>query len=246
MNRHTSFSLLFLGALLAGCNEGATDRKKADPVPAKAKKAPPVAPGKPADASPQDVPAKNPLLDPGSAEMKKQAPAEFTVKFETTAGAFSAKCVRSWSPNGVDRFYNLVRHGFYDGCRFFRVVPGFVVQFGLNGKPNVNQAWDQANIQDDPVKQGNKRGRLTFAKTNLPHTRSTQVFISFKDNSRLDPMGFAAIGEVTEGMASVDAINAEYGQAPDQGRIQREGNEYLKRSFPKLDYIKTARITEPK
>jgi peptidyl-prolyl cis-trans isomerase A (cyclophilin A) len=148
---------------------------------------------------------------------------------------------RPWAPLGADRFYNLVKAGFFDDAAFFRVVPRFVVQFGLNGDPRVNAAWDDARIADDPVKQSNLRGRVTFA-TAGPGTRTTQLFISTADNARLDQMGFAPFGQVSSGMSVVESIYAGHGQEPDQGRITAEGNSYLKQSFPRLDYIKTAKI----
>lgn len=149
---------------------------------------------------------------------------------------------RAWAPLGADRFYNLVQVGFFDGGRFFRVVPRFVVQFGLSGDPRVNAAWDTARIADDPVRQTNARGRLTFA-TAGPGTRTTQLFVNLKDNRSLDGTGFAPFGEVSgAGMAVVDAIYAGYAELPDQGRITTEGNRYLESQFPKLDYVKKAEI----
>jgi peptidyl-prolyl cis-trans isomerase A (cyclophilin A) len=175
------------------------------------------------------------------AAMKETAPAEYKVAFDTTAGPFVVAVHRAWAPKGADRFYNLVKNGYYDGCAFFRVMRGFMVQFGINGTPTIQSAWSNANITDDPVKQSNTRGRITFA-TAGPNTRTTQVFINFKNNSALDKDGFAPLGEVVSGMESVDKINAEYRQDPDQNLIKRQGNAYLKKSFPKLDYIKTARL----
>jgi peptidyl-prolyl cis-trans isomerase A (cyclophilin A) len=175
------------------------------------------------------------------AAMKETAPAEYKVAFDTTAGPFVVAVHRAWAPKGADRFYNLVKNGFYDGCAFFRVMPNFMVQFGINGTPTLQSAWSSANITDDPVKQTNTRGKITFA-TAGPNTRTTQVFINFKNNSPLDKDGFAPFGEVVSGMESVDKINAEYRQDPDQNLIKRQGNAYLKKSFPKLDYIKTARL----
>jgi peptidyl-prolyl cis-trans isomerase A (cyclophilin A) len=151
---------------------------------------------------------------------------------------------RAWAPKGADRYYNLVKNGFYDNCRFFRVLPGFMAQFGIHGNPSIQSAWRNANLSDDPVKHGNARGTISFA-TAGPNTRTTQVFINFGDNSAsLDRQGFAAFGQVVSGMNVVDKINAQYGEQPDQGMIQQQGNAYLNRSFPKLDYIKTARIEE--
>ncbi|MCA9037134.1 MAG: peptidylprolyl isomerase [Planctomycetaceae bacterium] len=169
------------------------------------------------------------------------SPEKFKVKFETTRGDFVVEVTRSWAPVGADRFHELVQAGFFDEAGFFRVVPGFVVQFGLNADPAVQAKWTTAKIKDDPVTQSNKRGYLTFA-TAGPNTRTTQLFINFDDNSRLDQMGFAPFGLVVEGMDVVDKINSEYGQSPNQGRITAEGNAYLKARFPKLDYIRKATI----
>ena len=184
------------------------------------------------------------------AALKEMAPATFKVNFDTSAGAFVVEVHRDWAPNGADRFYNLVKNGYYDNVRFFRVIPDFMVQFGINGDPAVNAAWQPARIPRDPVKQGNKRGFVTYAMGASPDTRTTQVFINFKDNSGLDGQGFAAFGQVTSGMNVVDKIYSGYGegapsgQGPEQGRIQAEGNAYLTKSFPKLDYVKTATIAK--
>jgi peptidyl-prolyl cis-trans isomerase A (cyclophilin A) len=175
-----------------------------------------------------------------------EAPETYQVKFETTAGDFVVDVTRSWAPQGADRFHEAVKAGFYDDCRFFRVVPNFMVQFGINGDPEVQQKWRNANIKDDPVTKSNTRGMVTFA-TAGPGTRTTQVFINFKDNSFLDRQGFAPFGKVSEeGMKIVDKINAQYGEDPNQSLIQRQGNEYLKENFPKLDHIKKATIVEKK
>ncbi len=186
------------------------------------------------------APTRAALLKPET--LKAKAPETYKAKFSTTAGDFVVSVTRAWSPLGADRFYNLVKNGFYNDTGFFRVVPGFVVQFGLNGNPAVNAAWEKATIQDDPVTQTNKRGTLCFAKPSFPNSRTTQVFINYGDNARLDQMGFAVFGEVTDGMANVDKINSEYGQNPDQGAITTQGNKYLKANFPKMDFIKTAVI----
>ena len=183
-------------------------------------------------------------MDPTGEALNEQAPNEFSVRLETSAGPVVIQVMRDWAPLGADRFYNLVKNGFYDGQRFFRVVPNFVVQWGLNGDPKLNQVWHQAHILDDPVKQSNTRGRITYAKTNQPNTRTTQLFINSVDNSRLDGMGFAPFGEVIEGMEAVDAINAEYGQQPNQGQIAMNGNAYLEENFPNLDYIIKAEIID--
>ncbi len=174
--------------------------------------------------------------------MNQQAPDEFAVKFATSAGEFSLSVTRGDAPIGVDRFYNLVMNGFFDEQRFFRVVPRFVVQFGIHGDPEISAKWRDANIKDDPVKATNKRGTIAFAKSNQPHSRTTQVFINFNDNVHLDGMGFATFGEITKGMEVVDGINSKHEQKPDQGRIQFQGNAYLHEEFPDLDYIVSARV----
>ena len=178
-----------------------------------------------------------------------QAPATYKVKFDTTKGPFTVQVNRDWAPLGADRFYNLVKSGFYDDVRFFRVISGFMVQFGINGDPNVMAGWRDKPVKDDPVKQSNKRGYVTFAMAG-PNTRTSQVFINFADNTNLDQMGFAPIGRVISGMDVVDKLNAEYGEGaprgrgPDQSRMQREGNAYLAKEFPRLDYIKKATIVQ--
>ena len=177
----------------------------------------------------------------------EQAPASYKVKFDTSKGVFVLQVTRAWAPNGADRFYNLAKSGFYDNARFFRVISGFMVQFGINGDPAVMAKWRDAPIKDDPVVQSNKRGFITFAMAG-PNTRTSQVFINFADNSRLDQSGFASFGQVVSGMNVVDALNAEYGEGapngrgPDQGRLQREGNAYLSKDFPRMDFVKKATI----
>ena len=183
-------------------------------------------------------------MDPAGKALNEQAPDEFSVRLETSAGPVVIQVTREWAPRGADRFYNLVRNGFYDEQRFFRVVPGFVVQWGLSGNPELNQVWHRAHILDDPVKQINERGRITYAKSNQPNTRTTQLFINSGDNANLDDMGFAPFGEVVEGMEVVDAINAEYGQQPSQGQVAGRGNAYLEENFPNLDYIVKAEIID--
>jgi len=185
------------------------------------------------------------LMNP--AALTAQAPATYKAKFDTSKGVFEIEVHRDWAPAGADRFYNLVKNGFFDNARFFRVVSGFMVQFGIHGDPNVSAQWRQARIPDDPVKQSNSRGMVTFA-TAGPNTRTTQVFINFADNARLDGMGFAPFGKVVSGMNVVDSLYSGYGEGapsgmgPDQGRMQQEGNAYLMKNFNKLDFIKKATI----
>ena len=175
------------------------------------------------------------------------APASYKVKFDTSKGAFVVQVTRAWAPQGADRFYNLVKSGFYDNVRFFRVISGFMVQFGVNGDPVTMARWREAQIKDDPVTQSNKRGTITFAMAG-PNTRTSQVFINFDDNSRLDGSGFSPFGRVISGMEVVDRLNAEYGEGPprgrgpDQGRLQREGNAYLAKEYPRMDFVKKATI----
>jgi peptidyl-prolyl cis-trans isomerase A (cyclophilin A) len=181
------------------------------------------------------------------AALNEKAPPVYKARFDTSKGVFVVEVHRDWAPNGADRFYNLVKNGIYDDTRFFRVVSGFMVQFGISGNPAVAAPWRTATIMDDPVRQSNKRGYITFA-TAGPDSRTSQVFINFADNSRLDRQGFAPFGQVISGMDVVDALFNGYGEGapsgrgPEQGRIQREGNAYLNREFPKLDYIKKATI----
>ena len=174
-------------------------------------------------------------------EAQAEAPAKFKVKMSTSGGDFTVEVTRKWAPLGADQFHKAIKAGFYDGCRFFRVVPNFVVQFGINGDPVVQAAWRKAIIKDDPVTQSKVRGNIVFA-TSGPNTRTTQLFINLKDNTFLDKMGFAPFGKVTEGMKVVDAIYSGYGGKPNQGQIQANGNKYLTENFPKLTYIKKATI----
>ena len=184
------------------------------------------------------------LLDP--AQATGQAPDEYAVKFETTKGDFIVDVKRAWAPLGADRFYNLVRIGYFSDVAFFRVVEGFMAQVGIHGQPEVNAAWRRQSIKDDPVTQSNKRGYVTFA-TSGKDSRVNQFFINFVDNSRLDPMGFAPFGKVRD-MSAVDKLHAGYGESapagrgPQQGRIVSQGNVYLRAQFPELDYIKSAKL----
>lgn len=179
----------------------------------------------------------------GPSEQTAAAPDSFRVAFETTRGNFDVDVIRAWSPRGADRFHELVTTGYFTDVAFIRVLPGFVAQFGMHGDPAVNRRWERP-ILDDPVVQSNKRGTIVFA-TSGPHTRGNQFFINYSDNARLDRMGFSPFGRVVEGMSVVDSIYAGYGETPDQSRVGAEGNAYLKREFPRLDYIKSARIVGP-
>jgi peptidyl-prolyl cis-trans isomerase A (cyclophilin A) len=219
-------STLFLAAaLLCGLRVQAEDKPAAAPAP-KAESA--------AD-----------LTQPST--LNETAPETFRAKFETSKGAVTIEVVRANAPLGADRFYNLVKSGYFKDIAFFRVIPGFMAQFGIHGDPKVAAAWRPARIQDDPVKSGNSRGAISFAMAG-PNTRTTQFFINLVNNSRLDGMGFSSFGKVVEGMDVVDKINGEYGEGaprgrgPDQGRVQSEGNPYLKKDFPNLDYILSASV----
>ena len=202
-------------------------------------------------AAPAPAPSPSPqkkLLNP--AALNAQAPETYRAKFQTSKGDFVIEVTRSWAPHGADRFYNLVKSGYYDGARFFRVLKDFMVQFGINGDPQVNAVWQTARIPDDPVTQSNKRGYVTFA-TAGPGTRTTQVFINFVDrNAFLDSQGFAPFGVVVQGMEVVDQFYNLYGEGapqgmgPEQERSQSEGNAYLSKNFPNLDFIKTATIVK--
>lgn len=257
---------LFLLATLAGCGdepepprrtvapESKPAVKPSDPVKIQAERVP--NPPPPPEMKPEpkapDAPAapvSKVLLDPSLPDWVGPAPAEFKVKFSTTKGDFTMQVVREWSPRGADRFYHLVKNGYYDDVVFFRVVAGFMAQFGIHGSPEVNNVWRNASIQDDPVTQTNKRGMVSFAKRGIPNSRTTQIFINYSDkNDRLDTMGFSPFGKIIEGMDVVDNLYNGYGEGapggrgPDQGRIQAEGNAYLKGSFKELDSVKTARI----
>lgn len=198
-------------------------------------------------SKPQPPAPADPLLDPKL--HAATAPEEFRVRVETTQGTFVIRVVRSWAPRGADRFYNLVQAGFYDGCRFFRVVDNpAIAQFGMHGDPKVSAAWSRATFPDDAGTKGNARGTVAFA-TRGPNERTTQLFINRKDNPGLDGRGFAPIGEIVEGLDVVDALYSGYGEGADSGgrgpyqsRILREGNAYLEKDYPKLDYIRTARL----
>ena len=185
------------------------------------------------------------LGDPSS--LNARAPDTYKAKFDTSKGTFVIQVNRDWAPNGADRFYNLVKAGFYNDTRFFRVIDGFMVQFGISGNPDVSAAWSNANIKDDPVRESNARGTVTFA-TAGPNTRTTQVFINFNNNAMLNSQGFAPFGKVISGMDVVDSLYKGYGEGaprgkgPNQGLIKAQGNAYLVTQFPNLDYIKKATI----
>src|SRR5258708_1380359 len=245
-----------MGALFFGCK--AKEQTAEAPPPEKPKAEAPAQPKAetPAPAQPE-VTASAPAAAPRpgydrallrAALLKEKAPETFQVKFTTTRGDFIVTVNRAWAPIGADRFYNLVEHHFYDNASFFRVVPGFVVQFGISAYPPVAAAWERANINDEPVTQSNKRGYLTYAKTSLPNTRSTQIFINLKDNEGLDRQGFSPFGYVdAQGMKVVDMLYDQYGDAggPDQDQISKQGKPYLDKGWPKLDSIKTATLIGP-
>ena len=175
-----------------------------------------------------------------------KGPETYRVKFVTSCGDFVVEVTRKWAPTGADRFHEAVTGRFYDECRFFRVVPNFVVQFGINGDPKVQGRWRRANLKDDRATgKSNLKGTVTFATAGA-NTRTTQLFVNLKDNGFLDQMGFTPFGKVVEGMKAIEKINAEYGGKANQGAIQSEGNKYLKAEFPRMDYIKTARVLKPK
>jgi peptidyl-prolyl cis-trans isomerase A (cyclophilin A) len=182
------------------------------------------------------------LLHP--AAVAAHAPAKYDVTFKTTAGTFVVEVDRASAPLGADRFYDLVKYGFYNGATFFRVVPHFVVQFGLSANPKINAAWTDADLHDDTVKGSNKAGTLSFASAG-PNTRTTQVFVNLADNARLDSMGFAPFGKIVSGMSAVSKIYSGYGQEPDQGQITSQGKAYTDKSYPKLDKIITTTISVP-
>jgi peptidyl-prolyl cis-trans isomerase A (cyclophilin A) len=213
-------------------------------APAKSSKSEPAAATKPSEPAAGPHPG---LTDPSKATEK--APDTFHVKFTTTKGDFVVEVSRAWAPNGADRLYNLVKIGYFKDLAFFRAIQGFMVQFGIHGDPAVSAAWRRANIQDDPVKESNAKGYVTFA-TAGPNTRTTQLFINYADNRNLDSMGFSPVGKVVQGMEVVESLHKGYGEGaprgrgPDQGRVQGEGNAYLKRDFPNLDYIQSATIVE--
>jgi len=215
-------------AALAGCSS------KSEPTKAQ--------PAAETSAAQPQKDAPTPQKQDAPASFQVHAPASFNVTFDTTKGPVVVEVHRDWAPIGVDHFYELVKSGYFDGCRFFRVVPHFIVQFGIGGDPAATRKWKESNLTDDPVTHHNTRGTLVYA-TAGPNTRTTQLFINLVDNTQsLDPQGFAPFGNVVSGMDTVDTIYPGYGEAPDQGAIERQGNAYLEPQFPKLDYIRKATI----
>ena len=239
--KKSHFTTLALALGFIACTACGQDKKNA-PAAAREESKPAAAEsGKAEAAAPSAA-----LLTPAS--LKEQAPATFKVRMDTSKGSFVIECNRDWAPQGVDRFYNLVKAGFFTDIAFFRAIDGFMCQFGIHGDPKIATAWKEASIQDDaPGKASNTPGMVTFAMRG-PNTRTTQMFINFGNNQNLDSMGFPPIGKVSEGMSVVNSLNTEYGEGaprgrgPDQGRIQAEGNAYLKKDFPRLDYIKSATL----
>ena len=244
--RLTTISLILavlLAALIAGCSRKPSEQappaeieKPAIPVETEAppKEAVPV-------LTPEEA-AKQKLMTP--AALNERAPDTFRAKFTTTKGDFVIEVTRAWAPNGADRFYNLVKNGYYNDCRFFRVIDNFMVQFGINGDPALNRVWSQTQFRDDPVRESNQRGYVTFAMTGMPDSRTTQIFINYRDNAFLDEQRFSPFGRVVEGMNVVDSFYSQYQGVPsdNQPRIQAEGNAYLNKEFPRLDYVKSATI----
>lgn len=184
------------------------------------------------------------LANPAS--LKEKAPEIFRAKFETTRGDFVIEVTSAWAPHGADRFYNLVKNGYYDGVKFFRVVPGFVAQFGIHGDPSLAMKWLRSTIPDDPVTESNRRGFVTYAKTSEPNSRSVQLFINLRDNAQLDAAGFSPFGQVVEGMDVVDQLYSGFGDnlTGIQGQIASQGNAFLDKSYPQLDSIKKAVVLE--
>src|SRR5258708_2597206 len=250
-------ALIAASIILSGCKK---PKQPAQPAPEQPKAAAPEqpAPAAPAETKPAPAPATaaskpaaahdyiKELQSP--AKLKEKAPESYKVKFDTTRGEFTITVTRAWAPLEADRFYNLVKHHFYDNASFFRVVPGFVVQFGISAYPPVAAAWEKANIQDEPVTQSNKRGYLTYAKTSMPNTRSTQIFINLKDNAGLDRQGFSPFGFVDpQGMKLIDILYDQYGDSagPHQDQISKTGKTYIDKALPKLDSIKTTTLMGP-
>jgi peptidyl-prolyl cis-trans isomerase A (cyclophilin A) len=190
---------------------------------------------------------RSPLLQPRARDERAAAPDTFVVRFTTTKGPFDVQFVRAWAPRGADRVYYLVKSGYYEGVRFYRVLPNFVAQFGASGDPRVAKIWDVRTIPDDPVRQSNARGTVTFA-TAGPNTRTTQIFVNLANSPRLDRLGFAPLGRVVRGLSVVESLYSGYGEGPpegkgpDQDRLAAEGNRYLERSFPRLDWVRETKV----
>ena len=196
------------------------------------------------------------LTDPKSPAMNQTAPDQYKVEFNTNKGRFVLQINRDWSPAGADRFYSLVKNGFYDETRFFRVMPNFIVQWGISGNPEIAAKWasnpqinpnyKEITIPDEPVKETNRRGTVTYAKPSAPNSRTTQVFVNLKDNGYLDGDKFAPFGEVIEGMEVVESFHSGYGGQPssNQTAIEKQGTAFLDKHFPDLDYVETARIID--
>lgn len=260
------FRFFPIAALLAALLLVSCQRKEAAPASPGASEAPPATVSEPsspkptpAEANPpENVPADAPVKEepagnivpsitrpaqPAPARTPPKDPNVFLVRLQTTKGDIDIELHKDWAPLGVERFLELVKSGFFDGARFFRVVPGFVVQFGIAANPLLTSKWQGTEIQDDPVLQSNTRGILTFATAGR-NTRTTQLFINLGDNPRLDNMGFAPIGRVVRGMDSVDSIDSRYGESPQQPRIEDQGETYLSREFPNLDKIISARVID--
>jgi peptidyl-prolyl cis-trans isomerase A (cyclophilin A) len=253
-------SVMAAAFVFAGCKGGQQQAEKPQAAPQRTETpAQTAAPAEPASSNPA-APTADPAAGKGGAKagssvadtkallaprkLNEKAPDTFKVRFDTTRGAFTVTVNRAWAPLGADRFYNLVKHHFYDNASFFRVVPGFVAQFGISSTPAVSAAWKHTEIKDDAVAQTNKRGSITFA-TAGPNTRTTQVFINLKDNGRLDGMGFSPFGVVDgDGMNVVEMMYEGYGDnaGPDQDQLEKQGDPYLKKGWPKLDYIRSATL----
>src|SRR5260370_9005139 len=251
-----------MGTLFFGCKAKEQTAEAPPPEQPKAAEAPPAAKPEAPAAAPASAPAQPAATASPSAAVTKQgydrallrasmlkdkAPETFQVKFATTRADFLLTVNRSWAPTGADRFYNLVKHHFYDNASFFRVVPGFVVQFGISAHPPISAAWENANIKDEPVTQTNKRGYLTYAKTSMPNTRSTQIFINLKDNAGLDGQGFSPFACVdAQAVQCARILYDQYGDAggPDQDQISRQGKPYLDKGWPNLDSTKTATLMQ--
>ena len=222
--------------VISGCSSPPPSKEAAE----ERKAAPPAEPATKAPEPTKAPEAPKPAEPAKTAEAPKEAPDNFRVRFTTSKGPFVVEVHKAWAPKGVQRFYELIQAHYFDGNRFFRVVPGFIVQFGMSGDPAVGRKWDK-NIPDDPVTQTNRVGSITFA-TAGPNTRTTQLFINLRSNQSLDGQGFAPFGMVVEGMSVVESLNKEYGERPDQDQIRTRGNAYLNAQFPNLDYIKKAEI----